>query len=54
MLEILNSWQLNIVCFLFFVVVFFQFYKLAVNKAMRDGAATRYVLWYALKWKKEN
>lgn len=40
MLAFLNTWQLNVILFLVFIVLFFQFYKLAVQYAKRDGAAT--------------
>ena len=40
MFEILNTWQFNLVGFLIFNVLFFQFYKLAVKEAKNDGAAT--------------
>jgi drug/metabolite transporter (DMT)-like permease len=35
-----NSWQLNLILFYVFVVLFFQCYKLAVKKVENDGAAT--------------
>jgi len=38
--EILNTWQFNLIAYLVGLVVFFQFYKLAVRNAKRDGAAT--------------
>jgi uncharacterized membrane protein len=37
---ILNTWQFNLIGYLFGIVIFFQFYKLAVRNAQRDGAAT--------------
>ena len=40
MIGIFNTWQFNVVCYLIGVVIFFQFYKLAVKNAQRDGAAT--------------
>lgn len=40
MLAIFNTWQFNIILFLIGIVIFFQFYKLAVRNAQRDGAAT--------------
>jgi len=39
-MDVFNSWQFNVIGYLITVVVFFQFYKLAVRKAQRDGAAT--------------
>lgn len=39
-MELINTWQFNIVAYLISVVVFFQFYKLAVKNATKDGAAT--------------
>lgn len=40
MISLFNTWQFNLVMHLIFVVTYFQFYKLAVNKAKHDGAAT--------------
>lgn len=40
MIDIINTWQFNIICYLVGIVIFFQFYKLAVNNAKKDGAAT--------------
>lgn len=40
MIEILNSWWLNLVGYLVFVVIFSQFYKLAVRNTTNDGAST--------------
>ncbi len=40
MMAFFSMWQFNLVLYLFFVVAFFQFYKLAVKNAHRDGAAT--------------
>ena len=40
MLAILNTWQFNVIGYLISIVVFYQFYKLAVKHAKRDGAAT--------------
>jgi len=40
MSAIFNTWQFNIILFLIGIVIFFQFYKLAVRNAQRDGAAT--------------
>lgn len=40
MLGIINSWQFYVAGYLVFVVIFYQFYKLAVRNAKRDGAAT--------------
>jgi len=39
-MNILETWQFNVVGYLVSVVVFFQFYKLAVRNAQKDGAAT--------------
>lgn len=39
-MDILNSWQFNVIGYIVTVVIFFQFYKLAVRNAQRDGAAT--------------
>jgi drug/metabolite transporter (DMT)-like permease len=39
-IEIINTWQFNIICSLIGIVIFNQFYKLAVKNAKRDGAAT--------------
>jgi len=36
----LSTWQFNLIAYLISIVVFFQFYKLAVRDAKRDGAAT--------------
>lgn len=38
--DLLNTWQVNLVLYLVSVVSFYQFYKLAVRNAKRDGAAT--------------
>lgn len=40
MLSIINSWWFNLIGYLIFVVVFSQYYKLAVRNAKKDGAAT--------------
>jgi len=40
MLLITNTWQFNLFFTLIFVVLFYQFYKLAVKKVKKDGAAT--------------
>lgn len=40
MLSIINTWQFNLFFTLIFVVLFYQFYKLAVKKVKKDGAAT--------------
>ena len=40
MMGIINTWQFNIICSLVGIVIFYQFYKLAVRNAKRDGAAT--------------
>lgn len=40
MLNIINTWQFNLVCYLICVVTFYQSYKLAVKDALNDGAAT--------------
>lgn len=36
---IFNIWQVDLIFFLFFAVVYFQFYKLAIKEAKNDGAA---------------
>ncbi|MFA6467029.1 MAG: EamA family transporter [Patescibacteria group bacterium] len=38
--DLFNTWQLYIVGYLVSVVIFFQYYKLAVKEAKNDGAAT--------------
>ncbi len=40
MIDVINTWQFNLVAYLFFIVLFFQSYKLAVRNAKKDGAAT--------------
>lgn len=40
MISIINSWWFNLIGYLVCVVVFSQYYKLAVRNAKRDGAAT--------------
>jgi drug/metabolite transporter (DMT)-like permease len=40
MIEIINTWQFNIISALIGIVIFFQAYKLAVKDAQKDGAAT--------------
>lgn len=40
MIEIINSWWLNLIGYLICIVVFSQFYKMAVRNAKRDGVAT--------------
>jgi len=35
-----QSWQVNFFTYLFFLILFFQFYKLAVRKVKKDGVAT--------------
>lgn len=37
---IINTWQFNVILTLIFVVLFYQFYKLAVKNVKKDGAAT--------------
>ncbi|GAB4218692.1 MAG: hypothetical protein Fur009_0840 [Candidatus Microgenomates bacterium] len=39
-MNILNTWPFNILVYLFSIVIFNQFYKLAVRDAKNDGAAT--------------
>ncbi len=39
-MEFLNTWQFNLIAFIIFNVLFFQFYKSAVKEAKNDGAAT--------------
>jgi len=38
--DLLNTWQFNLSGYIFCVVLFNQFYKLAVHKAKNDGAVT--------------
>lgn len=38
--DLLNIWQVNLIFYLISVVSFYQFYKLAVRNAKKDGAAT--------------
>ncbi len=40
MIFLLNTWQFNVVLYLFCIVSFFQFYKLAVQNTKNEGAAT--------------
>lgn len=40
MISIINSWWFNLIGYLVCVVVFSQYYKLAVRNAKKDGAAT--------------
>jgi drug/metabolite transporter (DMT)-like permease len=40
MLSILNTWQVCLIGYLISFVAFYQFYKLAVRNAKKDGAAT--------------
>lgn len=40
MVDILNTWQFNLVAYLISVVTYFQCYKLAVKNVVKDGAAT--------------
>lgn len=40
MSNLFNLWQFYVICFLISVVIFFQYYKLAVKEAKNDGAAT--------------
>jgi drug/metabolite transporter (DMT)-like permease len=40
MINIFNFWQIHFIGFLISVVLFFQFYKLAVKDAKNDGSAT--------------
>ncbi len=39
-MELFNTWQFNLVGYIFFAVIFNQFYKLAVQSAKHEGAAT--------------
>ncbi len=39
-MNLLNTWQFNLIAHLISLVVFFQCYKLAVRNVQRDGAAT--------------
>jgi len=39
-MELLNTWQFNLIVYLVSVVIFFQSYKLAVRNVKKDGAAT--------------
>ena len=38
--SIINNWVFCLITSLFFVVIFYQFYKLAVRTAKKDGAVT--------------
>lgn len=40
LINILSTWQFNLVAYIVCAVFFNQFYKLAVHKAKKDGAAT--------------
>jgi drug/metabolite transporter (DMT)-like permease len=40
MFDLVNTWQFNLVGYYISVVIFFQFYKVAVKQAKDDGAAT--------------
>ena len=40
MIDLINTWQFNLICSLIGIVIFNQFYKLAVKNAKSDGAAT--------------
>lgn len=37
---ILTSWAFNVALYIVFIVIFYQFYRLAVKNVVRDGAAT--------------
>ncbi len=39
-MNILNTWQANIISYLIFVVIFYQAYKLAIKNTKKDAAAT--------------
>lgn len=39
-MDLLNTWQFNLIAFLLCLVLFYQFYKLAVKHSVEDGAAT--------------
>lgn len=39
-INLLNTWQFNLFGYIFFTVIFNQFYKLAVQSVKKDGAAT--------------
>lgn len=39
-MSIVNTWQFNLLMYYIFVVLYFQYYKLAVRNVKRDGAAT--------------
>lgn len=39
-LSAVTSWQFNLICYLVFIVIFFQGYKLAVKNSKKDGAST--------------
>lgn len=40
MIDIINTWQFNLVAYLVLIVIFFQCYKKAVKSTSNDGAAT--------------
>lgn len=40
MINFINTWQFNLVGYLICVVLFFQFYKIALRHSKNDGAAT--------------
>lgn len=40
MLNLLSTWQFNLIGYLIFIVSFFQFYKLAIKHVSKDAAAT--------------
>lgn len=40
MIDLFQTWQVNLILYYVFVVLYFQFYKLAVKNAQKDGAAT--------------
>lgn len=40
MFGVLNTWWFNVTAYLVFIILFFQYYKLAVKNVIRDGSAT--------------
>lgn len=38
--DLINTWQFNLLMYYIFVILYFQFYKLSVKNAKKDGAAT--------------
>jgi drug/metabolite transporter (DMT)-like permease len=40
MVQLLNTWEFNVIAYLIFVVLFYQFYRLSLKTVTKDGAAT--------------